>query len=165
MDTLAGEADKVAVKVQGLLSDEMVKDLQGGAADARQSLESLQAILKEQRGELRALSASLKRSAEGMEKVTTGPELERTVKRVDELVERLDGTVGDARHVLEVARVDPRAHGPRRGNPRQAQHRRHALQERVGGLGQPEQGHASSSTSSSRTSRPTPASTSTSKVF
>ena len=94
MDTLAGEADKVAVKVQGLLSDEMVKDLQGGARDARRSLESLQAILKEQRGELRALSSSLKRSAEGMEKVTTGPELERTVKRVDELVQRLDGTVG-----------------------------------------------------------------------
>ena len=94
MDTLAGEADKVAVKVQGLLTDEMVKDLQGGAADARRSLESLQAILKEQRGELRALSASLKRSAEGMEKVTTGPELERTIKGVDELVQRLDGTVG-----------------------------------------------------------------------
>ena len=94
MDTLAVQADKVAVKVQGLLSDETVKDLQGGAEDARRSLESLQAILKEQRGELQALSASLQRSAEGMEKVTTGPELERTLKRVDELVERLDGTVG-----------------------------------------------------------------------
>jgi phospholipid/cholesterol/gamma-HCH transport system substrate-binding protein len=93
MDTLAGEADKVAVKVQGLLSDEMVKDLQGGASDARKSLESLQAILKEQRAELRALSASLRRSAEGMEKVTTGPELERTVQRVDALVGRLDGTL------------------------------------------------------------------------
>ncbi len=94
MDTLAGEADKVAVRVQNLLSDEMVKDLQGGASDARKSLEGLQAILKEQRGELRTLSASLKRSAEGMEKVTTGPELERIVKRVDQLVERLDGTLG-----------------------------------------------------------------------
>ena len=94
MDTLAVQADKVAVKVQNLLSDETVKDLQGGAAGARQSLESLQAILKEQRGELKALSASLRRSAEGMEKVTTGPELEGTLKRVDKLVERLDGTVG-----------------------------------------------------------------------
>lgn len=93
MDTLAGEADKVAKRVQGLLSDEMVKDLQGGASGARQSLESLQAILKEQRGELRGLSASLKRSAEGLERVTTGPEIERTVKRVDELVARLDGTL------------------------------------------------------------------------
>jgi phospholipid/cholesterol/gamma-HCH transport system substrate-binding protein len=93
MDTLAGEADKVAVKMKDLLSDEMVKDLQGGAAGARRSLESLQAILREQRGELRALTASLKRSAEGMEKVTTGPELERTVKRLDAMVLRLDGTV------------------------------------------------------------------------
>ena len=92
MDKLAGEADKVAKRVQGLLSDEMVKDLQGSAANARQSLESLQAILKEQRGELRALTASLKRSSEGLEKVTTGPELERAVKRMDELVGKLDGT-------------------------------------------------------------------------
>ncbi len=92
MDTLAVEADKVAVKVQNMLSDEMVKDLQSGASEARKSLESLQAILKEQRGELRALTASLKRSAEGMEKVTTGPQLEQTIKRVDELVQKLDGT-------------------------------------------------------------------------
>ena len=90
MDTLAGEADKVAVRVQNLLSDEMTKDLQGSASDARKSLEGLQAILKEQRGELRSLTASLKRSAEGMEKVTTGPELERIVKRVD----RGEGTLG-----------------------------------------------------------------------
>jgi phospholipid/cholesterol/gamma-HCH transport system substrate-binding protein len=94
MDTLAGEADRVARKVQGLLSDETVKDLQGGAAGARRSLEQLQAILKEQRGELRALTASLRRSSEGLEKVTTGPELERTVKRVDELAQKLDGTIG-----------------------------------------------------------------------
>jgi phospholipid/cholesterol/gamma-HCH transport system substrate-binding protein len=92
MDALAGEADKVARRVQGLLSDEMVKDMQGSAAGARRSLDSLQAILKEQRGELRALSASLKRSSEGLEKVTTGPELERTTKRIDELVSKLDGT-------------------------------------------------------------------------
>jgi phospholipid/cholesterol/gamma-HCH transport system substrate-binding protein len=93
MDSLAGEADKVAVKVQNLLSDEMVKDLQGSSSGARKALESLQAILDEQRGELRALTASLRRSAEGMEKVTTAPELEHAVKRVDQLVERLDGTL------------------------------------------------------------------------
>lgn len=93
MNALAGEADKVAKRVQTLLSEQMVEDLQGGAAGARRSLASLQAILSEQRGELRGLTASLKRSAEGLEGVTTGPELERTVKRVDELVARLDGTL------------------------------------------------------------------------
>ena len=93
MDALAGEADEVAKRVQGLLSEQMVKDLQGGASGAREALASLQAILKEQRGELRGLSASLKRSAEGLERVTTGPDLERTVKRVDELLARLDATL------------------------------------------------------------------------
>jgi len=93
MDELAGQADKVAVKMQDLLSDEMVKDVQGGAAGARRSLESLQAILREQRTEMRDLTASLKRSAEGMERVTTGPELERTVQRLDAMVVRLDGAV------------------------------------------------------------------------
>jgi phospholipid/cholesterol/gamma-HCH transport system substrate-binding protein len=93
MDSLAGEADKVAKRVQGLLNDKMVVDVQGSAAGARDSLESLQAILKEQRGELRSLTASLKRSSEGLEKVATGPELERLTKRLDALTERLDGTM------------------------------------------------------------------------
>jgi phospholipid/cholesterol/gamma-HCH transport system substrate-binding protein len=93
MDDLASETDKVARRVQQLLSDDMVRDLQGSAAGARSSLESLQAMLKEQRGELRSLSVSLKRSAEGLEKVTTGPELESITKRVDALTTRLEGTL------------------------------------------------------------------------
>jgi phospholipid/cholesterol/gamma-HCH transport system substrate-binding protein len=93
MDSLAGEADKVAKRVQGLLNDKMVTDMQGSAAGARDALENLQAILKEQRSELKALTASLKRSSEGLEKVATGPELERMTKRLDALTERLDGTM------------------------------------------------------------------------
>jgi len=93
MDELAGQADKVAVKMQNLLSDKMVSDVHGSAAGARQSLESLQAILNEQRSDMRALTASLRRSAEGVEKVATGPELEQTVKRMDAIVARVDGTV------------------------------------------------------------------------
>jgi phospholipid/cholesterol/gamma-HCH transport system substrate-binding protein len=111
MDSLADEADKVAKRVQGLLSDDMVKDMQGSARGTRESLESLQAILKEQRGELRALTASLKRSSEGLEKVTTGPELERTTKRIDALAERLDATMTTFDHSAQsldkiLARVD-----------------------------------------------------------
>jgi phospholipid/cholesterol/gamma-HCH transport system substrate-binding protein len=93
MDELAGQADKVAVKMQDLLSDRMVSDVHGSAAGARQSLETLHGILNEQRADLRALTASLRRSAEGVEKVATGPELEETVKRMDAIVARLDGTV------------------------------------------------------------------------
>jgi phospholipid/cholesterol/gamma-HCH transport system substrate-binding protein len=94
MDTLAGQADKIAVRVQTMLDDETVKNLQGSAADARQSLAELQRLIREQRGELRSLTVSLRRSAESMEKVTSGPELERTVKRMDQISQRLEGTVG-----------------------------------------------------------------------
>ncbi len=98
VDELAGQADKVAVKVQTLLSDQTVKDLQAGASGARRSLAELQATLAEQRGELRALTRSLKSSAEGVERAAAGPELERTVKQIDALTQRLDGTLARLDH-------------------------------------------------------------------
>ena len=94
MDSLAGDADKVARKVQNMLSDRTVSDIQSTAAGAHESLARLQVLLKEQRGELAALTASLRRSAEGVEKATSGPELERSVKRIDQITERLDGAIG-----------------------------------------------------------------------
>ena len=77
MDSLAGEADEVAERVKALLSEEMVGDLQGSVSEARQLLERLSGTVSEQRGELRALTQSLRRSAEGLEKVTTGDEIGR----------------------------------------------------------------------------------------
>lgn len=94
VDELAGQADKVAVKLQTLLSDETVQDLKGSAASARVSLEELQQILREQRGQLRDLTASLQRSSASLDKATSGPELERTVKRIDEMTAKLDTTLG-----------------------------------------------------------------------
>jgi phospholipid/cholesterol/gamma-HCH transport system substrate-binding protein len=90
MDSLAGEADVIANRVKKLLSEQMVSDLQGSAGEARRLLEQLSGTVSEQRGELKELSKSLRRSAEGLEKVTTGPELERTVKRVEEVAARMD---------------------------------------------------------------------------
>jgi phospholipid/cholesterol/gamma-HCH transport system substrate-binding protein len=75
VDELAGQADKVAVKLQTILSDDTVQDI------------------KEQRGQLRELTASLKRSSANLDKATSGPELERTVKRMDELTAKLDTTL------------------------------------------------------------------------
>jgi len=90
MDSLAGEADDVAERVKALLSEEMVGDLQGSASEARDLLKRLSGTVSEQRGELKALTESLRRSAEGLEKVTTGDELEETVKQVQALTERAD---------------------------------------------------------------------------
>jgi phospholipid/cholesterol/gamma-HCH transport system substrate-binding protein len=90
MDSLAGEADDVAGRVKALLSQQMVDDLQGSAAEARQLLQRLSGTVDEQRGELKALTESLRRSAEGLEKVTTGDQLEETVEQVQALTERAD---------------------------------------------------------------------------
>lgn len=95
MDTLAGEADDVAARVKALLSEQMVDDLQGSAGEARRLLERLSGTVAEQRGELNALTASLRRSAEGLEKVTTGDELEETVKQMQELTDSADRVLSE----------------------------------------------------------------------
>ena len=48
------------------------------------------AAVAEQRKQLAVLEASLQRSAAGLEKVATGPELDRALKRLDTLGERMD---------------------------------------------------------------------------
>jgi len=94
MDSLAGEADEVAGRLKVLLSDQMVSDVQGSATEARRLLEQMSGTVNEQRGELLELSRSLRRSAEGLEKVTTGTELEEAVKRIEALTERAEQVLG-----------------------------------------------------------------------
>lgn len=90
VDSLAGEAQNVAGRLKTLLSADMVGDVHGSAAEAHRLLERLSGTVREQRGELEALTKSLRRSAEGLEKVTTGPELERTVQQVQQVSARAD---------------------------------------------------------------------------
>lgn len=93
VNDLAGEADKVTSRLQQLLSDTTIRNVQTSSGEMSRLLRQLSGAVGEQRGELRALAASLRRSAEGMEAVTTGPDLERIVKQVDELTRRTDGVV------------------------------------------------------------------------
>lgn len=94
VDELTGAASKAVDRVQALLSDETVANVQKGSGEVRQLIQELQAAVQEQRQDLVALTKSLRRSAEGLQPVATGPELQRTVKRIDGLTERLDGVVG-----------------------------------------------------------------------
>ncbi len=93
VNELAGQADKVAAKLQNILTDDTVQDIKGTASHARTSLDELQQILREQRGTLRELTASLRNTSASLDKATSGPELERTVKRMDELTARMDTTL------------------------------------------------------------------------
>jgi phospholipid/cholesterol/gamma-HCH transport system substrate-binding protein len=93
VDSLAGEADNVTLRLQSLISDETIRNVRDGSGRMNTLLGELSTVVGEQRGELQALSTSLRKSAEGVEKVTTGPELQRVVTQVDELVRRMDTLV------------------------------------------------------------------------
>jgi phospholipid/cholesterol/gamma-HCH transport system substrate-binding protein len=107
-DTVAGEREEQVADIAGKLADtldqaqtaltgaeqmlskETADNVREGSAEARSLLRKLSGTVTEQRGELLALSKSLRRSAEGLEKTATGPEIDRTVKRIDALATRVD---------------------------------------------------------------------------
>jgi phospholipid/cholesterol/gamma-HCH transport system substrate-binding protein len=97
VNRLAGEAEKILTSVQAVLSDDNVesignttRNLDAGSAQMRKLLADVNVAVNDQRRELRTLSASLQRSAEGFEKVATGPEVERTLKQIDAATARMD---------------------------------------------------------------------------
>lgn len=92
---LADESEKVLGRVQALLAEKMVDDVHGSAAELRALLKDLAEVSSKQKADLVALTASLRRSAEGVERATAGPELEDAVKRVDAVAKRLE-TLSDS---------------------------------------------------------------------
>lgn len=93
VDALAGSATKAVERMQSLLSDETIDNVHQISGNTRQLIQDLQATIKEQRTDLLVLTKSLRKSAEGLEPVTTGPDLQQAVKRMNALTERLDGVV------------------------------------------------------------------------
>ncbi|HET7293989.1 MAG TPA: MlaD family protein [Vicinamibacteria bacterium] len=87
---LADESEKVLERVKTLLSERTVTDVQATATDMRALLHDLSEITARQKKDLIALAASLRRSAEGVERATAGPELEDAVKRVRGVAERME---------------------------------------------------------------------------
>ncbi len=86
MDTaadLGGDAQLVLRRMQALLDPGTVDAVGAGAVELRDLLTELSALAGEERESLRALTASLRRSAEGIEGATTGPELERVIAQLD----------------------------------------------------------------------------------
>jgi phospholipid/cholesterol/gamma-HCH transport system substrate-binding protein len=87
---IAGQAQKALRRVQDLLNEKTVANVQSSTVELNGLLKQLSAVTTEQRKELIALTTSLRKSAEGMEKVTSGPELQDTVKRLDVLTKKMD---------------------------------------------------------------------------
>jgi phospholipid/cholesterol/gamma-HCH transport system substrate-binding protein len=87
---IAGQAQKTMERIQALLSQKTVENVESSTVELNDLLKQLSSVTAEQRKELAALTSSLRKSAEGVEKATSGPELQNAVKRLDTVTERLD---------------------------------------------------------------------------
>jgi phospholipid/cholesterol/gamma-HCH transport system substrate-binding protein len=94
---VAGQVEKVMGQVEKLMTDATVKNIaattdnaQVATRDLRRLIADVSSAVAEQRKTLATLEASLQKSAVGVERVTTGPELDRALKRLDTLGERMD---------------------------------------------------------------------------
>lgn len=94
-DQVAGigtRADTALTRVNQILSRQTVGAVSTSAVELQGLLAELNTIATQQRAELATLSASLRRSASGVEQATTGPELRRSIQQIDALTAQLDET-------------------------------------------------------------------------
>ena len=89
---LAPSAQEIMDRMKKIMSDQMITSVNAGATEMQALLKEMNGIAAEQRGELLAISKSLRKSAQGLEGAATRPELESAIKRTDVLMARLDET-------------------------------------------------------------------------
>ncbi|MEW5929956.1 MAG: MlaD family protein [Gemmatimonadota bacterium] len=88
--TVGTRADTVLGRAAALLDPATIQAVGGSAQELQTMLVSLAGLATEQRREIALLSASLRRSAEGVESAATRPELQRAVARMDSITLQLD---------------------------------------------------------------------------
>jgi phospholipid/cholesterol/gamma-HCH transport system substrate-binding protein len=93
VDELSGQASTVMERLTALLDQETVGSVQGSAREMESLLTELAAIADEQRGGLRELTESLRRSAAGLEDAAAaGPEVASAIARADLAMAALETT-------------------------------------------------------------------------
>jgi phospholipid/cholesterol/gamma-HCH transport system substrate-binding protein len=90
VNELSGSADQALARVQALLSDTTVRNVEASSIELNGLLKELHSVTSEQRGELQKLTTSLRQTTESLQKATSGPELEQSVKRMDAITKQLD---------------------------------------------------------------------------
>jgi phospholipid/cholesterol/gamma-HCH transport system substrate-binding protein len=78
LDELESSASKALIRVQGLLDDKTITNVHEGGEDLRMLMRELREMGTQQRGQLAALTGSLRRTAEALETTATGPEIDRS---------------------------------------------------------------------------------------
>ena len=89
-EDLARKADLALTRVNELLSPAMIQDVHGSTSELRALLSQISTTVAQQQRELNTLTASLQRSAAGVEKVATAPELQASVQRLDTITRQME---------------------------------------------------------------------------
>lgn len=89
---LGGRAEDVLDRTARILSDSTVRALRTGADDLSGTLRELRSLVRAERETIGRLLESLNRTSENLERATSGPELERTLGRIDSLTRELNRT-------------------------------------------------------------------------
>ena len=90
VNDLSASADKALGRVQSLLNETTVRNVESSSTELNGLLKDLRSVTAEQRGELKKLTTNLRQTAESLQKATSGPELEQAVKRMDTITKQLD---------------------------------------------------------------------------
>ncbi|MSR23212.1 MAG: MCE family protein [Gemmatimonadetes bacterium] len=88
-DDLGEQARVTLDRIQGLLDDEAIASVHASLRDLGALMSSMATIVRDQRDEVAAISASLRRSAGQIEELTGNPELERGLARADSTLAEL----------------------------------------------------------------------------
>jgi phospholipid/cholesterol/gamma-HCH transport system substrate-binding protein len=88
---LGVKADTLLGRANLLLAQDNIAAVSASTAQLQTLMTELAGLATEQRRELAVLTASLRRSAQGVESAATRPELARAIARSDSITRRLDG--------------------------------------------------------------------------
>jgi phospholipid/cholesterol/gamma-HCH transport system substrate-binding protein len=89
-EELARKADLALTRVNELLAPALIQNVHGSTAELRQLLGQISTTVAQQQRELNTLTASLQRSASGLERVSTAPELQASVQRLDAVTQQME---------------------------------------------------------------------------
>jgi phospholipid/cholesterol/gamma-HCH transport system substrate-binding protein len=95
---ISSQVETVLNRLDTLLDKPMIDNLHSSSAEMNRLMKEASATVVEQRRVLRDITASLQKSSASVEKLTSGPEWDRSLKRVDsitaqaaDITKRLDG--------------------------------------------------------------------------
>lgn len=98
---LAAESGDVAARVQALLSDQTIQNVKSGTEQLAQLLQQLSEMTSQQREHVERIGKSLDVAARRIERIATGPDIQRSLDRVDSTTREMQATAESLRRTSE----------------------------------------------------------------